>query len=306
MPQRDPHHSDRAYLSFRSRRPSTSVSIRGVPVGGAHPVVVQSMTNTDTADAAVDGGAGGGAGRAGSQIVRVTVNNDEAARRSPRSAAPRRIAVSTSRSSATSTTTATCCSRSTRSARGARQVPHQSRQRRRQAPRRELPTIVQVAVEHDKPVRIGVNWGSLDQDLLTQMMDENAARADAARREGRLHRGDARERAALGGAGRGGRARARPDHPQRQGLGGAGPRRVYRRLAARCDYPLHLGLTEAGMGTKGIVASERGARDPAGGGHRRHHPRLAHAQARTATAPRKCSSRSRSCSRSACAASRRR
>ena len=72
---------------------------------------------------------------------------------------------------------------------------------------------------------------------------------------------------------------------------------IYRALAARCDYPLHLGLTEAGMGAKGIVASTAGTRDPAAGGHRRHDPRLADARARAATARRKCSSRRRSCRR---------
>ena len=116
--------------------------------------------------------------------------------------------VSTCRSSATFTTTATCCSRSIPRLRArACQISHQSRQRGRQAARRELPHHRCASPSTTtKPVRIGVNWGSLDQDLLTQMMDENARCAEPARREGRLHRGDARERAAL-----------RRDSPRRRG-----------------------------------------------------------------------------------------
>ena len=165
-------------------------------------------------------------------------------------------------------------------------------------------TIVRVALENDKPVRIGVNWGSLDQALLTELMDANARAAGAARLARRDDRGDAPVGAALGRAGRGDRAGATTGSssaPRSRGVRDLVD--VYRLLAARCDYPLHLGLTEAGMGMKGIVASTAGLSHPARGGHRRHHPRLADARARAATAPRRCWSRSRSCSRSACARS---
>ena len=111
-------------------------------------------------------------------------------------------------------------------------------------------------VEHGKPVRIGVNWGSLDQDLLTQMMDENARAAEP--RDAKRRHMEAMLASALRSAraGRGDRPGARPDHhlaPRSRGVQDLVD--VYRELAARCDYPLHLGLTEAGMGMKGIVAS---------------------------------------------------
>ena len=120
-------------------------------------------------------------------------------------------------------------------------------------------TIVQIAVEHQKPVRIGVNWGSLDQDLLTQMMDENARLSAPQAREDGVHRGNARQRAPLGGARR---VDVGLRHDQiiisAKVSGVQDLVDVYRKLAARCDYPLHLGLTEAGMGTKGVVASTAG------------------------------------------------
>jgi (E)-4-hydroxy-3-methylbut-2-enyl-diphosphate synthase len=119
-------------------------------------------------------------------------------------------------------------------------------------------TIVRLAVEHDKPVRIGVNWGSLDQDLLTRMMDENAVAADP--REAKDVYIEAMLESALRSA----------ILAEETGLGHdriiisakvSGVQdlvEVYRRLASRCDYPLHLGLTEAGLGAKGIIASTAG------------------------------------------------
>ena len=120
-------------------------------------------------------------------------------------------------------------------------------------------TMVECAVENQKPVRIGVNWGSLDQSLLTRMMDENSKRPEPHARARRDDRGDDGERAAIGAAA-----------AERYGLGHdmiilsakvSGVRDlidVYTKLAARCDYPLHLGLTEAGMGSKGLMASTAG------------------------------------------------
>src|SRR5262249_22041070 len=116
-------------------------------------------------------------------------------------------------------------------------------------------TIVAIAAEHDKPVRIGVNWGSLDQDLLTQMMDANAAAAVP--REAHDVYVEAMLASALRSAELAEEVGLRHDQIIISAKVSVVPDLVdvYRRLAARCDYPLHLGLTEAGMGTKGVVAS---------------------------------------------------
>ena len=112
-----------------------------------------------------------------------------------------------------------------------------------------------MAIKHDKPVRIGANWGSLDQELLTTLMDENAKSREPAGRARGDARGDGAVGALVGAARRGDRAAARQDHPLGQGLRRAGPDRGLQELARRSDYAIHLGLTEAGMGSKGIVAS---------------------------------------------------
>jgi (E)-4-hydroxy-3-methylbut-2-enyl-diphosphate synthase len=114
--------------------------------------------------------------------------------------------------------------------------------------------MIEVAGRYDKPVRIGVNWGSLDQALLARIMDENAGARAVDRAAGDVRGADHlghRERAARRRTGPG----PRQDHPVVQGLGVQDLIAVYRELGKRCDYPLHLGLTEAGMGSKGIVAS---------------------------------------------------
>ena len=121
---------------------------------------------------------------------------------------------------------------------------------------RQFADIIEIALQHDKPVRIGVNWGSLDQELLTRLMDENATLPEP---QGRP-RGDARGDRAVGAAQRRARRRARPrrrpDHPLGQGQRRAGSDQRLSRCSPRAaDYALHLGLTEAGMGSKGIVAS---------------------------------------------------
>jgi (E)-4-hydroxy-3-methylbut-2-enyl-diphosphate synthase len=225
-------------------------------VGSAHPVVVQSMTNTDTADAAGTAAQVAALATAGSQIVRVTVNNDEAAAAVPEIVA-RLVDLGVTvpivgdfhYNGHLLLAKYPACARALAKY---RINPGNVGGKRRDE---NFRTIVQLAVEHDKPVRIGVNWGSLDQDLLTQMMDENA-RAGSPRTAKDVYM-EAMLASALRSA----------ELAEETGLGHdrilisakvshvPDLVEVYERLAARCDYPLHLGLTEAGMGMKGQVAS---------------------------------------------------
>ena len=161
---------------FAARRPSVTAWVRGVGVGASQPVVVQSMTNTDTADAAATALQVAALYRAGSQIVRVTVNNDEAAAAVPELRArlddlgldvP--LVGDFHYNGHLLLTKYPACAAALDKY---RINPGNVGTRHRDA---NFTQIVQVAVDHDKPVRIGVNWGSLDQDLLTQMMDANAA-----------------------------------------------------------------------------------------------------------------------------------
>lgn len=233
--------------------------VGGVPVGGAHPVVVQSMTNTDTADAPSTAAQVADLARAGSQLVRITVNNDESA------AAVPEIVARLSDDGVTVPIVGdfhynghlllsrypACAAALSKY----RINPGNVGSKRRDE---NFQTIVRLAMEHDKPVRIGVNWGSLDQDLLTRMMDENAVAADP--REAKDVYIEAMLESALRSA----------ILAEETGLGHdriiisakvSGVQdlvEVYRRLASRCDYPLHLGLTEAGLGAKGIIASTAG------------------------------------------------
>ncbi|HEV8445795.1 MAG TPA: flavodoxin-dependent (E)-4-hydroxy-3-methylbut-2-enyl-diphosphate synthase [Gemmatimonadaceae bacterium] len=245
--------------SQSNRRPTVSTWIDGVQVGSAAPVVVQSMTNTDTADAAQTAEQVIALARAGSQLVRVTVNNEPAAAAVPELA--QRVAdagvvvpivgdfhynghLLLAKYPACAAVLAKY-----------RINPGNVGGKRRDE---NFRTIVQIAVDNARPVRIGVNWGSLDQDLLTTMMDENA-RAQSPR-DARDVYIDAMLASALRSA----------ELAEQVGLGHdriiisakvSGVQdlvEVYRRLAGRCDYPLHLGLTEAGMGTKGVVASTAG------------------------------------------------
>ena len=119
----------------------------------------------------------------------------------------------------------------------------------------QFSAIVEMAIKHDKPVRIGANWGSLDQELLTHADGRERHVAEPDGRARGDARGDGAVGAALGRARRGDRPAARQDHPVGEGLGGAGPDRGLSRAGRRSDYAIHLGLTEAGMGSKGIVAS---------------------------------------------------
>ena len=249
-PSPDPH------VIFTPRRQTVTALVGDVPVGSAHPVVVQSMTNTDTADAAGTAEQVAALARAGSQIVRVTVNNEEAAAAVPE--VRQRLddqGISVPIVGDFHYNGHLLLAKYPAAARSLAKYrinPGNVGAKRRDE---NFRTIVQLAVDNGKPVRIGVNWGSLDQDLLTHMMDANAIAPEprAARDvyieamlESALRSAALAEEVGLGhdriviSA----KVSLVPDLVD-----------VYRRLAARCDYPLHLGLTEAGMGMKGIVAS---------------------------------------------------
>ena len=244
-------------MTVIARHTTRQVRVGNALIGGAAPILVQSMTNTDTADAVATAKQVAELARAGSEIVRVTVNTAEAAAQVPR-IRERLDAMG-------------CdvpivgdfhfnghkllaghpdCARTLDKyrinpgnvGRGAKRDE-------------QFATMIEIACRYEKPVRIGVNWGSLDQELLARLMDENASSADPLDSESVTR--EALVVSALDSA-----ARA-------EELGLPGDRivlsckvsgvqdliAVYRELARRCDYPLHLGLTEAGMGTKGIVAS---------------------------------------------------
>ncbi len=242
------------------RRPSATVNIGGVRVGSSVPVVVQSMTNTDTADIESTIQQVAALARAGSEMVRVTVNNDEAAKAVPyivegiakRAGAPP--------SSATSTTTATSSSPSTltppKPSPSTASTPGNCSIGRKDDD--NFRTMVEVAVKHQKPVRIGVNWGSLDQALLTKMMDDNSKLARPL--DARDVMMEAMVVSALDNAAAAERYGLRRDQIilSAKVSGVRDLIDVYTELARRCDYALHLGLTEAGMGMKGVVASTAG------------------------------------------------
>ena len=246
-------------VKFGARRQTVTTTVGGVPIGSAVPVVVQSMTNTDTADAAGTAEQVAALARAGSQLVRITVNNDAAAAAVPeigRRLADMGIAVPLigdfHYNGHLLLAKYVECARTLAKYRinpgnvgGKRRDEH-------------FRTIIQIAIDHGKPVRIGVNWGSLDQDLLTTMMDANASRADPATAH------DVYVEAMLESALRSAVLAEETGLPHDRIIISAKVSGVqdlvdvYRRLAARCNYPLHLGLTEAGLGTKGVVASTAG------------------------------------------------
>lgn len=243
-------------MAFGSRRPSTSVVVRGVSVGGAHPVVVQSMTNTDTADAAGTAQQVAELYEAGSQVVRITVNNDEAAQAVPeirQRLTDRGLDVPIVgdfhyNGHLLLTKYPECAATLDKY----RINPGNVGTRHRDT---NFTTIVQAAIEHNKPVRIGVNWGSLDQTLLTDMMNANAASTTP--RAAQDVYMDAMLESALRSAALAEEVGLAHDRIIISAKISVVPDLVecYRRLAARCDYALHLGLTEAGMGNKGVVAS---------------------------------------------------
>jgi len=230
--------------------------VRGVSVGGAHPVVVQSMTNTDTADAAGTAQQVAELYEAGSQVVRITVNNDEAAQAVPeirQRLTDRGLDVPIVgdfhyNGHLLLTKYPECAATLDKY----RINPGNVGTRHRDT---NFTTIVQAAIEHNKPVRIGVNWGSLDQTLLTDMMNANAASTTP--RAAQDVYMDAMLESALRSAALAEEVGLAHDRIIISAKISVVPDLVecYRRLAARCDYALHLGLTEAGMGNKGVVAS---------------------------------------------------
>src|SRR2546426_5348109 len=239
------------------RRKTVAALIGGVRVGSDAPVVVQSMTNTDTADVPSTAQQVAALARAGSELVRVTVNNEEAAA----GVAPivdelekRGIRVPIigdfHYNGHILLKKYPECARALDKYRinpGNVSVGRKDDSNFR--------TMIEVAVENQKPVRIGVNWGSLDQSLLTRMMDENSRLEEP--KDAREVTMEAMVVSALNSAALAEKYGLRPDQIilSAKVSGVQDLIDVYRSLAARCSYPLHLGLTEAGMGAKGIVAS---------------------------------------------------
>ncbi|MBI5461564.1 MAG: flavodoxin-dependent (E)-4-hydroxy-3-methylbut-2-enyl-diphosphate synthase [Gammaproteobacteria bacterium] len=243
------------------RRPSVPVQVGygagSVSVGGDHPVVVQSMTNTDTADAVGTAIQIAQLAKAGSELVRITVNSEEAA-----------AAVAEIRARLDDMgvnvpligdfhfnghrllTKHPACAQAL-----AKYRINPGNVGRGKKKDEQFATLIGFARDHTKPVRIGVNWGSLDQELVVRLMDENARRAEPL--DTAIVTREALIVSALESAQRAEELGLRHDQIilSVKMSGVQDLIAVYRALAARCDYPLHLGLTEAGMGSKGIVAS---------------------------------------------------
>src|ERR1017187_3381850 len=242
---------------MKSRRKSSSVKVGDVTIGGGAPIVVQSMTNTDTADIEGTVAQVKALARAGSELVRLTVNNDEAAAAIPRirerlDAIGVRVPLvgdfhfNGHRLLAAHPECAQSLSKLRINpgnvGRGSKRDP-------------QFAAMIETACRYQKPVRIGVNWGSLDQDLLTRMMDENSKQAEplpaleVMRKAIVVSALDSAKRAESLGLGTDMIVISAKVSGVQDLIA------VYRNLAARCSHPLHLGLTEAGMGSKGIVAS---------------------------------------------------
>ena len=239
------------------RRRSRAVSVGGVVIGGGAPIVVQSMTNTDTADAAATARQVEELARAGSEIVRITVNSPEAAAQ---------VAAIRERLDAAGCGVPLVGDFHFNGHKLLTQFPEcaQALSKYRINPGNvgrgakrdeQFATMIECAIRYAKPVRIGVNWGSLDPELLARVMDENARLSEP--KDSIEVMREAVIRSALDSA----------SEAEKLGLGAErivlsckmsqvqDLIAVYHALAARCDYALHLGLTEAGMGSKGIVAS---------------------------------------------------
>ncbi|RMH21604.1 MAG: flavodoxin-dependent (E)-4-hydroxy-3-methylbut-2-enyl-diphosphate synthase [Gemmatimonadetes bacterium] len=246
-------------MSVWKRRTTVQVDVGGVMVGSEHPVVVQSMTNTDTADAAGTAEQVRLLAEAGSELVRVTVNNEDAARAVPEIV--RRLedaGVSVPIIGDFHYNGHLLLTRFPECARALAKYrinPGNVGTKHRDA---NFTEIVRVAVDNDKPVRIGVNWGSLDQRLLTDMMDANA-RLPEPKDAGEVLR-DALVESAMRSAALAEEVGLPHDHILLSAKVSSVPElvKVYRQLAPLSDYPLHLGLTEAGMGAKGIVSTTAG------------------------------------------------
>lgn len=241
------------------RKKTVAVDVDGVHIGGDAPVVVQSMTNTDTADVASTFDQVRLLADAGSQLVRVTVNNDAAAQAVP-------DIVSRLRRDGYETPIVgdfhynghlllTKYPEAAQALAKLRINPGNVGTKHRDA---NFTKIVEVAIEYDKPVRIGVNWGSLDQRLLTELMNENAERDQPLDAQDVLL--EALVESALRSAALAEEVGLGHDRIVLSTKVSSVPElhRVYRMLSARSDYPLHLGLTEAGLGAKGIVATTAG------------------------------------------------
>jgi (E)-4-hydroxy-3-methylbut-2-enyl-diphosphate synthase len=242
-----------------TRRSTVTATIGGVPVGSGHPIVVQSMTNTDTADVPGTVKQVAELAVAGSELVRVTVNNEASAAALPAILEGLdRLRVSVPIIGDFHYNGHLLLSKYPECARALAKYrinPGNVGGKRRDE---NFRAIIEVALVNDKPVRIGVNWGSLDQNLLTEMMDANAKRG--APRDARVVVMEAMVESALQSAALAEATGMRHDRIvlSAKVSGVQDLVDVYRRLAARCDYPLHLGLTEAGLGAKGIIASAAG------------------------------------------------
>jgi len=236
------------------RRTTPTVDVAGVRVGSDHPIVVQSMTNTDTADVDATVAQARALHAAGSELVRVTVNNDAAARAVPDIVAQVDVPVIGDFHYNGHLLLAKYPACAAALAKYRINPGNVGTSRRDD----NFRTIVEIAIANGKPVRIGVNWGSLDQQLLTAMMDANAGLAQP--RDARAVTMDAMIESALRSATLAEQTGLAHDRIilSAKVSGVQDLVDVYRMLAARCDYPLHLGLTEAGMGAKGIVASTAG------------------------------------------------
>jgi (E)-4-hydroxy-3-methylbut-2-enyl-diphosphate synthase len=242
-----------------TRRPTVSVDVGGVLVGSAHPIVVQSMTNTDTADPDATAIQVARLAHAGSQLVRITVNTEEAAAAVPEIMRKLRdLGVDVpviGDFHYNGHKLLVDYPEMARSLAKYRINPGNVGAKRHDE---HFATIVRVAIENDKPVRIGVNWGSLDQQLLTELMDVNAGAAEP--RDAR----DVMIEAMIESAMRSAELAEETGLSHDRIIISAKVSQVrdlvdvYRLLAARSDYPLHLGLTEAGMGSKGIISSAAG------------------------------------------------
>jgi len=244
-------------MAAAARRQSVGVDVGGVMVGGDAPIVVQSMTNTDTADVEATVRQVAALHRAGSELVRITVDRDEAAAAVPHirdRLAARGINVPIIGDfhyigHKLLTDHPACAEALAKYRINPGNVGFKAKRDT------QFTTLIELALKYGKPVRIGVNWGSLDEELLTKLMDENSASptpvsAAAVQREAIIQSALlSAQRAEEIGLGRD-RIILSTKVSDVQHLIA-----VYQDLAARCDYALHLGLTEAGMGSKGIVAS---------------------------------------------------
>ena len=242
---------------MQSRRKSRPVRVADKVIGGDAPILVQSMTNTDTEDAAATAAQVAALARAGSEIVRITVNTLAAARQVPEirnrlekmGVAVPLVGDFHFNGHKLLTQVPECAVVLDKYRINPGNVGHGSKRDE------QFSTMIEKAIEHAKPVRIGVNWGSLDPELLARMMDDNAKlaepeTADAVMREALI-------RSALESAAKAVEIGLAPERIVLSCKVSAVQDliSVYRELARRCDYALHLGLTEAGMGSKGIVAS---------------------------------------------------